>query len=87
MDVKKVIKERGWTQIRVAEKMGISHITLAQNLARNPTLNTLQRIADVIGCKVGDFFIDDITQEPQDFITCPHCGKLIRFIKKEEGEQ
>ena len=76
MDVKSIIKEKGWTIEGVAIKMGITRITLSQNLSRNPTVNTLQRIADVIGCKVGDFFRDEIeSQEPTG--VCPHCGKPI----------
>ena len=39
------------------KKMGITRVTLAQNLSRNPTVGTLQKIADVIGCKVGDFLL------------------------------
>lgn len=85
MDVKSVIKEHGWTQEKVAEKMGITRVTLAQNLARNPTINTLQKIASVIGCTVGEFFKDELPSNVNS-ITCPHCGKLIRF-SKEEGEQ
>jgi transcriptional regulator with XRE-family HTH domain len=84
MDVKAVIKEKGWTQERVAEKMGITRVTLAQNLGRNPTINTLQRIANVIGCNVGDFFKDEVTIEPSNTITCPHCGKQIVFSAKGE---
>lgn len=76
MDVKSIIKEKGWTIEGVANKMGITRITLSQNLSRNPTVNTLQRVADVIGCKVGDFFRDEIEiQEPVG--VCPHCGKPI----------
>lgn len=56
MDVKKVIKERGFTIEETAKRMGITRITLTQNLSRNPTVGTLQRIADAIGCEVGDFF-------------------------------
>lgn len=85
MDVKAVIKEKGWTQEKVASKMGISRITLAQNLARNPTINTLQRIANVIGCNVGEFFKDELPQN-QYTITCPHCGKKIVFSKQEEEQ-
>lgn len=83
MDVKSVIKEKGWTQEKLADKMGITRVTLAQNLARNPTINTLQRIAGVIGCNVGDFFRDEMTQKTTDVIICPHCGKKIKIIKGE----
>ena len=86
MDVKAVIKEKGWTIERVAAEMGITRVTLSQNLSRNPTVNTLQRIADVIGCNVGDFFRDEIDPQPSSGI-CPHCGKPI-MIKTEllQGE-
>lgn len=60
MEVKTIIKQKGFTMEGVAKKMGITRVTLAQNLSRNPTIGTLQKIADVIGCKVGDFFIDEV---------------------------
>ena len=59
MDIKKVIKERGYTIEEVAKKMGISRVTLSQNMSRNPTIGTLERIANAIGCKVVDFFQDE----------------------------
>ena len=56
------------------------NVTLAQNLSRNPTVGTLQKIADVIGCKVGDFFVDDMDiKDDANTITCPHCGGKIHF--------
>jgi transcriptional regulator with XRE-family HTH domain len=76
MDVKAIIKEKGWTIERVAAEIGISRVTLSQNLSRNPTVNTLQRIASVIGCKVGDFFRDEI-EISAPVQKCPHCGKPI----------
>jgi transcriptional regulator with XRE-family HTH domain len=89
MDVKKVIKEKGWTIEKVAAEMknrdgtkGVSSITLHQNLSRNPTVLTLQRIASVIGCSVGDFFRDELPNS--NTIICPHCGKVIRFTKGDE---
>ncbi len=81
MDVKTIIKEKGWTIERVAAEMGITRVTLSQNLSRNPTVNTLQRIADVIGCKVGDFFRDEIEVASSNNY-CPHCGRPI-IIKTE----
>ena len=60
MDVKSIIKEKGFTIEQVVKEMGISRVTFTQNLSRNPTMRTLQRIADVLGCKVGDFFKDEI---------------------------
>ena len=80
MEVKTIIKQKGFTMEAVAKKMGITRVTLAQNLSRNPTVGTLQKIADVIGSKVGDFFVDDMDiKDDANTITCPHCGGKIHF--------
>lgn len=81
MDVKGIIRKKGYTIEQVAELIGVTRITLTQNLGRNPTINTLQRIADAIGCKVGDFFLDEIKVEYNsgNKIVCPHCKKEIEF--------
>lgn len=78
MDVKSVIKEKGFTIEQVANSMGITRVTLSQTLSRNPTVATLQKIADVIGCNVGDFFKDE-SQQNLNVIYCPHCGKEIKL--------
>lgn len=59
MIVKKVIKERGFTMTELANKMGINPVTLSQNLQNQPSMKTLSKIAEVIGCKVVDFFADE----------------------------
>ena len=50
MNIKGLIKKKGFTIEQVAAKMGVTRITLTQSLSGNPTINTLQRIADAIGC-------------------------------------
>lgn len=74
MDIKNVIKAHGMTVGDVAAKLGIRRETLSRNLSNNPTLKTMQLIAGVLGCSVGEFFADEL--EPPKF-TCPHCGKPI----------
>lgn len=66
MDIKGVIKEKGFTLDRVASELkerGImpraSKSSLSQSINGNPNLSTLQAIAEVIGCKVVDFFKDE----------------------------
>lgn len=81
MDIKAVIKARGYTIERIAnewENVNGKPITkgaLSQSINKNPTVDTLQRIANVIGCKVGDFFADELGNS----IICPHCGGKIHF--------
>ena len=78
MDVKRIIKERGYTIERVAAELGITRVTLSQNLSRNPTISTLQKIADVIGCRVADFFNDERESEA-NILTCPKCGARFKL--------
>lgn len=90
MNVKAVIKEKGWSIERLAAEIpnrngekGVSPITLHQNLSRNPTVDTLRKIADVIGCKVGDFFRDEMTETSvihSDGCVCPVCGAHLRLV-------
>lgn len=58
MNIKAIIKSRGLTLTEVAARMGISRVTLMQNLQRNPTQKTLQRIANAIGCDIAEFYED-----------------------------
>lgn len=74
MDIKKVIKEKGLTVKVVADRMGITSVGLSQHINGNPTIQVLERIADAIGCNVGDFFTSSSVS-----ITCPHCGKPINI--------
>lgn len=71
MDIKRVIKEKGYSVEQVAKEMGVSRVTLFQNINRNPTIKTLQRIADVIKCDVSEFFLDE---KKESTFKCPHCG-------------
>lgn len=83
MDVKKVIKEHGWTLERLASKMtnkrggkqGISQSSLSQLLNGKTPLDRLQEIADIIGISVSELVADE--NDRQNAITCPHCGKII----------
>ena len=70
MDVKSIVKERGLTLTEVAKRMGISRVTLMQNLQRNPTQKTLQRIADAVGCDVSEFFKEE-----------PYTSNVIGFVE------
>lgn len=79
MDIKGVIKERGFTLVQVAEKMEITKGGLSQIVNGSPTVKTLRTIADIVGCKVGDFFRDEMTEAEPKF-KCPHCGKELKII-------
>lgn len=71
MNIKKLIKAKGLTSKEVADRMGITTVGLSQHINGNPSVQVLERIAEAIGCEVGDFF--------EKSATCPHCGKKINI--------
>lgn len=73
MDIKKAIKSKGLTAKEVADRMGITSVGLSQHINGNPSVQVLERIAEAIGCEVGDFF-EKSSDAP---LKCPHCGKKI----------
>lgn len=81
--IKDTIKRYGASVNEIAEKMGISRVTLSTHINGNPSTEILLRIADAIGCSVTELF----EQPKKDTLTisCPHCGKSIT-IKAEKDE-
>lgn len=61
MDIKSIIKEKGYTIQDVAKKMGVNRVTLTLTLQGNPTYKKLKEIADAIGCDIVDFFRDEVS--------------------------
>ena len=59
MDIKSIIKEKGYTIQDVAKKMGVNRVTLTLTLQGNPTYKKLKEIADAINCDIVDFFRDE----------------------------
>ena len=67
MDIKGKIKEKGFSMVSVAKEMGITRETLYANISGNTTYKTMRKVADVIGCKVSEFFEDEETAK--DFVS------------------
>lgn len=68
MNIKKVIKEHGWTLERLAAEMrgkdgkkGISQPSVSSIVNGNPTFDKLQEIADIIGVSVSELVRDSDT--------------------------
>lgn len=88
MIISKVIRQHGFTIEQVAEKIGITRGSLANMIGGNPTVETLQKIADAIGCKRSEFFADEAEEqstfkEPDTIIKCSKCGNEIK-VKFEQ---
>jgi len=56
--IKKIREDKNFTQQKLADKVGI-HLSYIGNIeigAKQPSLETLFRIAEALGVKVSDFF-------------------------------
>ena len=57
--VREICKSKGLTMAQLADKLGIVKDTISRNVNGNPTLETLQKIADALGAQVVDLFERD----------------------------
>lgn len=73
MNIENVIKRSNKTQVEIASAMGISKQGLSNIISKGkPTVETLRKLANAIGCHITDFFEDE---EPNtNIIKCPKCG-------------
>lgn len=78
LKVTECCKTKGITLQDLADKLGVARSTLANTLTKkNPTLETLEKIAKALGVKVSD-----LLDEEKNTITCPKCGA--KFELKED---
>ena len=77
--VKEVIKAKGLTMQQVADELGITRDTLTRNINGNPTIETLEKIAKTLGVSVSALLNEEKTEEDQNTITCPNCGKKFKM--------
>lgn len=82
LNIKRVLKERGLTAMQIAERMGVTNVALSQHMNGNPSVQTLERIAQAIGCDVAELF-DPLPPT----IRCPHCGEKIVLEEKSPADQ
>lgn len=64
LDMMRAIKERGFMAKDIADKLGITTVAMSlRTNAKNPRLDTMVQIAEVIGCDVTDLFYPEETGE------------------------
>ena len=90
MDIKKVIKNKGWSMERLAAEMtnrdgskGVTQQSVSQILNGNPTIDKLKEIASIIGVSLSELVADESDQSKQEVI-CPHCGQKVAISVKVE---
>ena len=80
--VKELCRSKGLTVTKLGEKLGVKQETMSRAINGNPTLQTLQKIADALGVTIAELF-----EKPTDAIfQCPNCGKTLRVEIKSVEE-
>lgn len=86
MRIKEVLKENGFTQQMLANKMNVSLSAVKQMVSADSlTTSTLEKIATALNVPMWQLFASPEEVQPQQgtaSLTCPHCGKPIN-IKAE----
>ena len=66
LDMMRAIKERGFMAKDIADKLGITTVAMSlRTNAKNPRLDTMVQIAEVIGCDVTDLFYSEEAEEEE----------------------
>lgn len=73
--IKEICQMCNTTQKELAEKLGVSEVTLSRASNGNTSLPLLEKIATALGVPVSSLF-----EHPKEgIITCPNCGKEIKL--------
>ena len=70
--IKEVCQMCNTTQKELAEKLGVSEVTLSRAANGSTSLPLLEKIAGVLGVEVSELF----AAPKEGVIHCPHCGPL-----------
>ena len=77
LDVERILKEKGLNKSKLAELLGTDNRSYVSNLLNNnPTLSSLQKIADVLEVDVKDLFVSE-----KESVSTPI------YIKDKEGNE
>ena len=77
--VKDICKEKGLLFKELADKIGISDVGLRKQVQGNPSLKTLETIAEALDVPVWKLLVSEkeVQSADSNTISCPHCGKPI----------
>ena len=78
--IKELCKEKGVSMTILAEKLGITSVSLSQCLSGNPTIKRLQEIADALGVD----FIELFEQPTTSVQGCIFVGGEPHIIKSKD---
>jgi transcriptional regulator with XRE-family HTH domain len=74
-------KEAGINQTELADKIGLSRVGLSKAINGNPTISTLEKIADALGVPVTELFEKSNTGDIVGFVKV---GDIVHEVKSAE---
>lgn len=74
--IKEIAKEKGISMEEIANQLGINRVTLSRNINGNPTLSTIQKIAEVLDVDVKDLLISTKQKKEKDLLISDDDGQL-----------
>lgn len=80
--IKEILKEQGVTINELADKLGISRITLSTQINGTANIVSYEKIATALNVPMWQLFASPKEIQPQSdgaSITCPNCGKSIKI--------
>ena len=83
--VKQIVKEKGLTLAKVAEELKIHPVNLSSTLNGNPTLATLEKIANVLEVDVTDLIETENKPDVRGFVKVN--GEVIELSSIADLEQ
>lgn len=76
--IKEVLKGKKMQVSELADILGINRVSLSQQLNGNPTIETLQKIADALEVHISELF----ERPGANVFNCPKCGTKLGIIEK-----
>lgn len=78
--IKELIKEKGTTIQNIADLIGVNRVTLSNSIKGNPTLETLEKIANALGVPVAELF----DKSSDEVVGAVRIGKDTHVINSKE---
>lgn len=92
--IKEIMQEKGITQKKLAEDIGVAEISLSRSLRGNPTLDTLERIATALNVPITELFnagtneeLTALIQHKGDFYKACTIAELENIVGKIKEKQ
>lgn len=86
--IKEILKEQGVTINELADKLGISRVTLSTQINGTANIVSYEKIATALNVPMWQLFASPKEIQPQSdgaSITCPNCGKEFEVELKAKG--